>query len=57
MTDIRQETERVTAAQTQDDIAVKSVRRKKALSPELREVLHMLKSLEAELDARKATAR
>jgi hypothetical protein len=57
MTDIKQETELVTAAQTKDGIAVKAVRRKEALSPELREVLHMLKSLEAELDARQAAAR
>jgi hypothetical protein len=57
MTDIMQETISVTAAQTQDPIAVKAARRKAALSPELREVLHMLKSLEAELDARQATAR
>jgi hypothetical protein len=57
MTDIKQGTELVTAAQTQDNIAVKAARRREALSPELREVLHMLKSLEAELDARQATAR
>ena len=57
MTDIMQETIPVTAAQTPDPIAVKAARRKAALSPELREVLHMLKSLEAELDARQAKPR
>jgi hypothetical protein len=57
MTDIMQETISVTAAQTQDPIAVKAARRKVALSPELREVLHMLNSLEAELGARKPAAR
>jgi hypothetical protein len=52
-----QETTSVTAAQTQNSTVVKPASRKPVLSPELREVLHMLKSLEAELDARQATAR
>jgi hypothetical protein len=38
-------------------IKAKSDARRKALSPELREVLHMLKSLEAELDARQSSTR
>ncbi len=42
--------------QAQDNKA-KSVDRRKALSPELREVLHMLSSLEAELSAKQAASR
>jgi hypothetical protein len=52
-----QETLSVTPAQSQNSTAVKPAPRKPVLSPELREVLHMLKSLEAELEARQATAR
>jgi hypothetical protein len=36
---------------------LKPADRTKALSPELREVLHMLKSLEAEFGTRQATSR
>lgn len=43
-----------TAAPTPKAIPLKPSPRKALLSPELREVLHMLKSLEAELDARQA---
>jgi hypothetical protein len=52
-----QETGPVTVPQTKEAKTTSAERRKSALSPELREVLHMLKSLEAELDPRQATAR
>jgi len=57
MTANMQDAEPVTAAQPQNAHAMKIASRKSALSPELREVLHMLKSLEAELEARQTTAR
>lgn len=57
MTNTMQDTQPVTAAQPQNASALKIAARKSALSPELREVLHMLKSLEAELEARQTTAR
>jgi hypothetical protein len=43
--------------QTKESKVTSAERRKAALSPELREVLHMLKSLETELDTRQAPAR
>ncbi len=57
MTNNMQDTQPVTAAQPQNSRAMKAAQRRAALSPELREVLHMLKSLEAELDARQTTSR
>jgi hypothetical protein len=52
-----QETGPVTVPPTKEAKLISAERRKAALSPELREVLHMLKSLEAELDTRQSTAR
>jgi hypothetical protein len=56
MTIKQEDTGPVTVAQTQEPKALQAERRKAALSPELREVLHMLKSLE-ELDERQPAAR
>jgi hypothetical protein len=53
MTLSNQEAPPVTASQTQKSEAHSLKRRKSALSPELREVLHMLKSLETEFDERR----
>ncbi len=47
----------MTVPQTKEAKITSAERRKAALSPELREVLHMLKSLEAELDTRQGSAR
>lgn len=47
----------VTVSQTKESKVSSADRRKAALSPELREVLHMLKSLEVELAARQSSAR
>ena len=44
-------------SQTQKPEAPSHKRRKAALSPELREVLHMLKSLETEFDGRRTSER
>ena len=44
-------------SQTQKTEAPSHKRRKSALSPELREVLHMLKSLENEFDGQRASER
>lgn len=56
MTSSKQDTDPVTTVQAQLPKS-EAARRKAALSPELREVLHMLKSLEAELETRQSTAR
>jgi hypothetical protein len=56
MTTSKQDTDPVTKVQAQAPKAT-AARHNAALSPELREVLHMLKSLEAELDSRQAAAR
>ena len=47
----------MTVRQTKDVRMTPAERRKAALSPEVSEVLHMLKSLEAELDSRQVPAR
>ncbi len=47
----------MTVSQNQQSKAVQAERRKMALSPEVRELLHMLKSLEAELAERQPSAR
>jgi len=47
----------VTPSQTKAPKEAPADRRKAVLSPELSEVLHMLKSLEAELATRQASAR
>jgi hypothetical protein len=57
MTTRNQETPSVTVSQTKEPKVSAAERRKAALSPELREVLHMLKSLETELDARRLASR
>jgi hypothetical protein len=46
----------VTRSQTKAPKLSPADKRKAALSPELREVLHMLKSLEAELATRQASS-
>ena len=53
MTISNQEAPPVTVSPTQKPEAPSMKRRKAALSPELREVLHMLKSLETEFDERR----
>lgn len=52
----QQGTEALTVSQNQQPKAAQVDRRKTALSPELREVLHMLKALEAELAERQLAA-
>ena len=47
----------MTVPQDQQSKAAQATKRRAALSPELREVLHMLKSLEAELAERQPTVR
>jgi hypothetical protein len=57
MTISNQEASPVTPSQTQKPEAPSQKRRKSALSPELREVLHMLKSLETEFDGQRVSKR
>lgn len=47
----------MTVSKTPEAKTTSAERRKAALSPELREVLHMLKSLETEFDAGRPSGR
>jgi hypothetical protein len=54
---MEQEAGPVTVPQIKEAKMTSAERRKATLSPELREVLHMLKSLETELDSRQSSTR